>query len=286
MPQIPINLLGVKPAAGFDYPPGKYIFKTVDLEVKTDNDGKRQYLSVSNEIVMGPGASTEYTGKKIRARYNLDGQGLQFLMNYLLAVGVTEAMLASTGGAPATEWMLEKQFAAEVIKRDKFTNIINEKPLDAGAAFAAPPIQSPFSPTPGFAPNQGFAAPPQMQQFAAPPQMQQFAPPPQGQQLAQPPQYAPQPQQVQQAYAPQPQQVQQPQIQQPQIQQQQFIQPQGQYIQPQQPPIAAPQLQQPMAIPPLPPIAEAAPQAQASMPQQQQVNPFPAPPPPPTTVGG
>lgn len=200
MPQLPINLTGVKPATGFDYPPGKYILKTIDVEVKTDTTGDKQYLSVSNEIIMGPGTSTEYTGKKIRARYNLYDAGLGFLLNYLHAVGITDAMLAASGGQPHTEWMLEKQYVAEIVKRNNFINITNEKPIENGAvmpsaaqAFAptaqfAPPAQG-FAQAPQYAP-QGYAQAPAQMPAQAPVQAQYvpqgFAPPP-------PPGFAPPP---------------------------------------------------------------------------------------------
>lgn len=126
---LPINLANVQPAVGFDYPPGLYMFQVESTEIRTNNDGSGQRLLVSNTIVMGPGPSTQFQGRKLANSYQLSEKGAPFLKRMFLSCGITDEFIAQNGGNVQAEWLNGRQYVAQVIKQGTYTNITNERPL-------------------------------------------------------------------------------------------------------------------------------------------------------------
>lgn len=253
---LPVNLQNVAPAEGFDYPPGTYLFKVHSVESKTNRDGETQRLVIMNEIVAGPGPSTQFSNRKMPNSYQLTEQGAPFLKRFLIACGLTDEFIASQGGNVDAEWLIGRQFVAKVAKNGQYTNMTNERPAEEWNAIVA-------TETAGV--NGGAKAAP------APSLLQPTNQPPPA---AQPPQMQ------------QPQQFAQPQMQQPQ----QFAQPQQAQMQQQQPAPQMQQQQQPaFAGGVIPPPQGSLPQQAAGLPQAQFAGQpggnLPAPTPPPGNVG-
>jgi hypothetical protein len=222
---LPINLANVQPATGFDYPPGLYMFQVEGTEVRTNNDGSGQRLLVNNSIVVGPGPSTQFQGRKLANSYQLSEKGAPFLKRFFMSCGITEEFIAQNGGNVQAEWLHGRQYVAQIVKQGNYTNITNERPLaewdaamKAGGGNSGQVQQASQGQSPA-------AQPSLLQPVQAPPAMQ--APPMQMPQQMQP-------------------QMQQPQMPQPQYQQPQMGLP--------QPAAQVPQAGLPMGIPaPAPP---------------------------------
>ena len=127
--QLPVNLGNVEPATGFDYPPGQYLFRVDSCEIRTNQDGVGQRLLVGNVIEMGPGPSTQFQGRKLSNSYQLTEKGAPFLMRFFLSCGITKEMIQMNGGMPDSDWLIGRQFMAQVVKNQQYTNITNEKPV-------------------------------------------------------------------------------------------------------------------------------------------------------------
>lgn len=126
---LPINLANVQAAVGFDYPPGRYLFQVESVEIKANNDGVGQRLVVNNAIVMGPGPSTQFQGRKLANSYQLSEKGAPFLKRLFHSCGIDEAFIQSQGGVMEESWLIGRQYVASVIKNGTYTNISNEKPV-------------------------------------------------------------------------------------------------------------------------------------------------------------
>ena len=197
---LPINLLNVQAAAGYDYPLGSYLFEVESYEVRTNTDGEGQRLLITNKILMGPGAgNNQYTGRKMSSSYQISEKGAPFMKKFFIVCGVSEEFINQNGGQVDPEWLLGRTYCATVGKKNNFLNIGNEKPATewanvppaqktaAPAGAAAPSLLQPNAPQMGTPPVT--YAQPQQQQFAPP---AQFAPQAAPQQMAPAqPQYAP-----------------------------------------------------------------------------------------------
>jgi len=126
---LPVNLANVQAATGFDYPAGLYIFKITAVETKPNQDGQGQRLVVSNEIVMGPGPSTQFVGRPLANSYQLSDKGAPFLKRLFLCVGIDEGFIQQQGGNCDDQWLLNRQYVASVVKNGNYTNISNERPM-------------------------------------------------------------------------------------------------------------------------------------------------------------
>jgi len=173
---IPINLANVPVATGFDYPPGKYIMKIKGSKVAANSDGQSHRLVVTSEILMGPGPSEQFKGRPMSNSYQMTDKGAPFLKRLYVAVGITEEYIAQNGGQVDTDWLVGREYKCDIIKKDNYSNITNEAPLDSAPATAAAPAMAPqpslLQPTNAQPPMMG-SAPPPVQGFSAPP------PPPQ-----------------------------------------------------------------------------------------------------------
>lgn len=214
---LPINLLNVQPATGFDYPQGKYLFQVETTDIRANTDGEGQRLLVNNVIIMGPGAgNTQYQGRKLANSYQLSEKGAPFLKRFFLVCGITDEFIAANGGQVDPEWLHGKQFVASVVKNGQYTNITNEKPASDWNAVEAPKTAAPTAAAP---PSLLQPNPVQQQQPAAyvQPQMQPQPQYPQPmQQPMQQPQMQPQPQYPQPQMQPGPQGLPTPTLPQPQ----------------------------------------------------------------------
>ena len=175
---LPIDLTKVDAATGFDYPPGYYIFQIAAIETRTNNNGDGQRLLVHNQIVMGPGHETKYASRKLANSYQLSEKGAAFLKRLFISCGITDEFIAGNGGADP-DWLIGRQYVAQVIKNGSYTNITNERPTTdweevakqggnganamAAPAPVAPPMVQPVAAAPVMPPVQpvvGIPAPP------------------------------------------------------------------------------------------------------------------------------
>jgi hypothetical protein len=176
---LPINLANVQTATGYDYKPGTYMLQVESVEVKANNDGQGQRLVVNNVIVMGPGPSTEYQNRKIANSYQITEKGAPFLKRMFVCAGITEEYIAQNGGNVSPDWLVGRQYVAQVVKNGNYTNITSERPISEwDTAIKQGAISAPGNGAPAM-------PPPSVLQQGAMPAMQAFAPPamaPQGQQ--------------------------------------------------------------------------------------------------------
>jgi len=169
---LPVNLMNVQAATGFDYPPGRYLLQVESTEIRTNNDGNGQRLLVHNVIVMGPGPVQQFSGRKIANSYQLTDKGAPFLKRFFVSCGIGEDFINQNGGQVEESWLPGRQYVAQVAKNGNYTNITNERPVSewnngqdgaAGnqAAAAARPAAAPSPTAPALlAPNPQPMVPP------------------------------------------------------------------------------------------------------------------------------
>jgi hypothetical protein len=180
---LPVNLATVQAATGFDYPPGLYVFKITGVDTKPNQDGQGQRLVVANEIVMGPGPSTQFIGRPLANSYQLSDKGAPFLKRLFLCCGIDEAFIQQQGGNCDDQWLLGRQYVASVVKNGNYTNITNERPLSewnvapqggksaqaSGAPAPQPALLQPTAPQAMMPPAQGAMGQQYAQQPGLPP---------------------------------------------------------------------------------------------------------------------
>jgi len=204
MARLNINLSGIKPAEDFEaYPSGDYVLQIAKADATPTNDGSSQYLKMTCSIICGPGASTDLQGKTMFHNKPLSEKAAPFLKKLFNACGITEDMINANGGAPDTDWLINRQFVARVSQKDyngkMVNNVDQEKPIEAwthAAGNKAAPQPSMMTAVPApIAPPMPAAAQAQQPVYQQPVVQQQpgFVPPPQtpfnpgnGQAVAQP----------------------------------------------------------------------------------------------------
>jgi hypothetical protein len=195
---LPVNLLNVQPAVGFDYPVGRYLLNIIGTEIRTNTSGDGQRLVLNLEIVMGPGpGNVQFQGRKTFHSFQLTEKGLPFLKRFFNVCGITEEFINQNGGNVDNEWLHGRQFCATSVKNGQYVNWTNEKPAAEWNQQPAPQAARAATAAPQAAPPPALLQPsPQAQ--AAPQPMAYVSPTPQ-------PQYAPPPQQMAPAGLPTPQ---------------------------------------------------------------------------------
>lgn len=175
---LPINLMNVQAATGFDYPPGRYLFQVKDVELKTNTDGVGQRLVVNNIIIMGPGLSQAYAGRPLGNSYQMTEKGAPFFKRFCLAIGITDENINANGGQIDDTWLKDRQYVAAVIKNGNYCNISNERPLSEWNNGVDPAAKQATAPT--SAPPPAHLAPvAQQPMHMAPPPMAPVLPAPQ-----------------------------------------------------------------------------------------------------------
>jgi len=211
---IPVDVATTQPqSGGTSYPEGYYLFLIKDAtEVKPTQDGSKQFRQYKCEIVMGPGWDQAYKGKQYTDRIQ-EGEpswAPRHMELFVAAFGSIEAVRQlgqQYGGRLPAEALAGRYYIAQLVKNDKYTNVLQRiaytqeawngavgaqgaAPVPGGAlvnqaqaAFTVPAAPAPVAPAPAPAPVLAAPpafAPPAPPAVAAMPGMAPLPPPPPG----------------------------------------------------------------------------------------------------------
>lgn len=160
MPHIPVNLQNVAPIGSFTvFPPGTYTLRVKDCRQEIARSSGDPKLLVIYEIIDGPDGSPEHRGGTFPRSYSLKPTALGFLKRLLLAIGITDQVLAQAGGALSDEMIKGQVLRGRVFVRNnqgKDSNDLEEYVPDGTVRAANAPTGAPVgAPTawPGNAPG-------------------------------------------------------------------------------------------------------------------------------------
>lgn len=122
MPKLPLNLASV-PLPVPPVPEGLYAFRITEVEIIDLNTAAGQRIRVACVVIDGPCA-----GRKVYQSYAVNEKGAPYLKRLFLACGFPKSEIEKEECRIELDWLIGRDFVANVVERSGYTMITGERP--------------------------------------------------------------------------------------------------------------------------------------------------------------